>query len=202
MPVTLEEADVRAAIRILKTLFGVPIQDDVAAHVHTQALIHQLIQKVDTMSDNVNAKFDAQDQKIDQLVTSVGSLEQRVAAQDAKLTAAQTERDAAVADLATTKQALTDAQAQLAAIPQVDTAALEARLQAEADKVDGVIGRLNAIDAAPVPAPAPDAPTGSGSEADTGAAQAPAPTPDASTPAAPAPDASNTGMPTGTVTNL
>jgi septal ring factor EnvC (AmiA/AmiB activator) len=117
MPVTIEEADVRAFLRILKTLFGVPSQDDAAAHAATQVLIHQLMQQVQNMSQTVGAQFDAQDAKIDQLVTSVGSLEQRVAAQDSKLTAAQTERDAAVADLASTKATLTEVQAQLAAAP-------------------------------------------------------------------------------------
>jgi septal ring factor EnvC (AmiA/AmiB activator) len=166
MPVTLTFEDAEARDLILFAVRG-----GAAAQ---SALIQQLIQKVQTMSDTVNAKLDTQDAKVDQLVAAVGSLEQRVAAQDGKLTAAQTERDAAVADLATTKQTLTDVQAQLAAIPQIDTTAIEARLTAEADKVQGAIDRLNAIDAAPVPAPEPT--------------PEPAPAPDA-TPTAPAPDA-------------
>lgn len=163
------------------------IRGQPASSVTLDQLAATITQGFQRMSDNVNAKFDAQDAKLDQLVTSVGSLEQRVAAQDGKLTAVQTERDAAVADLATTKQALTDAQAQLAAIPQVDTTALEARLQAEADKVDAVVARLNAIDAAPVPAPAPEPAPASAPAPEPAPVPAPEPVP------APTPDTAPTG---------
>lgn len=48
----------RAAIRILSTLFGVQNQGDAAAHAATQALIQSLIQKVQTMSDKLQAGLD------------------------------------------------------------------------------------------------------------------------------------------------
>jgi septal ring factor EnvC (AmiA/AmiB activator) len=169
MPVTLTFEDAEARDLILFAVRG-----GAAAQ---SALIQQLIQKVQTMSDSVNAKLDTQDAKVDQLVAAVGSLEQRVAAQDSKLTAAQTERDAAVTDLATTKQTLTEVQAQLAAIPQIDTTAIEARLTAEADKVQGAIDRLNAIDAAPVPAPAPEPAPAPAPEPTPAPAPTPEPTP-------------------------
>lgn len=138
---TDEEIEMLGLLRRFVTLCrGSP-----APSVDTAAILKELA----NMSDKITQGFDAQDAKLQQVGTRLTALEQRVAARDKLLAAVQKEKDQATADLAKTRDTLQQVQAELAAMPHVDTAAIEARLSAEAASLDGVISRLDALEATP-----------------------------------------------------
>jgi predicted aminopeptidase len=130
MSVILEDTDVLSALRILKTLFGVPVRDDAAAHAATQALIQQLQQQVQKMSDRLQGGLDAlkadvaaQGTVIASATTAFQGLSQQLAdALAAAKNAGAT--DAQLADLTAVQQGLEANTAALrAAIPQNTSAA-------------------------------------------------------------------------------
>lgn len=199
MPMLLmEDADVRAFVRILATLFGAPAPGDAAALTE---LIHPIITQLTEIKmaiEDATTKAAADSAKVDSLVTEVRSLKDRVtaadASKDAALAAANSAKDAATTALKSAQDEIETLKAAAVAVP-ADTTALEAALDNLGSKLDAAQAEVAAIDAAPAPAPADGSggtttPPATGGDGDTGGT-----TPDA-------PVSADPNAPTGTEVKL
>jgi chromosome segregation ATPase len=161
MSITLEDADVRAFVRVLTHLFGAHVQSDVAA---LKELITHQLSEIKMSIEDAKTKAAADSAKLDDLVTEVHSLKDRVTAadagKDAALAAANSAKDTATAALAAAQDEIEALKAAAQAVP-ADTTELEAALDSLGTKLDEAKAEVAAIDAAPAPAPAdPNAPQG------------------------------------------
>jgi chromosome segregation ATPase len=157
MSVTLEESDVRAMLRVLKNLFGVPSRDDAASASALQTIISQ-ITEIKMSIEDATKKATADSGKLDSLVTEVHSLKDRVtaadAAKDAALAAANAAKDTADKALQAAKDEIAALKAAAQAVP-ADTTEIEAALDSLGTRLDAAKAEVAAIDAAPAPSPVP-----------------------------------------------
>lgn len=150
-----EEGEVRTFARVLFRLFGVHIQDDVAA---LKELITNQLGEIKMSIEDAKTKAAADSGKLDSLVTEVHSLKDRVtaadAAKDAALAAANAAKDTADKALQAAKDEIAALKAAAQAVP-ADTTELEAALDSLGTRLDAAKAEVAAIDAAPAPAPVP-----------------------------------------------
>jgi peptidoglycan hydrolase CwlO-like protein len=161
---TLEDTDVRAFVRVLAQLFGVHLPDGAALATSLQAITHQL-GDIKMAIEDARTKAEADSAKVDNLLTEVHGLRDRIAAadsaKDAALAAANSAKDAATTALQAAQDEVASLKAAAQAVP-ADTSALEAALDSLGSKLDAAKDEVAAIDAAPA-APA----TGEVSGSDT-----------------------------------